>query len=108
MALFPVNDENFDTEVMYSPLPVLIDFYAVWCGPCKMLAPAVAALAEEYDGKVKVVKIDVDAAPAVAARFGISSIPTLVVMRAGEVTAATVGYRSKEELIALLQKGGAL
>ncbi len=102
MAEIILTKENFDSEVLKSDIPVLVDFWAVWCGPCRMLAPAVAEIAEEYDGTVKVGKIDVDAEPELANRFGIMSIPTILVFKNGEITGTSVGYCQKEKLIAML------
>ena len=102
MAELKLTKENFETEVLKSELPVLIDFWADWCGPCKMLAPTVAEIAEEYAGKVKVGKINVDEEPELAAAFRINSIPTVVLMRDGKVENLVVGYCPKERLTAML------
>lgn len=93
-----VNGKNFDQEVLQSDLPVLVDFYADWCGPCKMLSPVVHELAEKYREKVKMVKVNVDRAGALAASFGITSIPTLMYFRGGEAKGASVGLMGREEL----------
>lgn len=93
-----VNEQTFAQEVLQSDLPVLVDFYADWCGPCKMLSPVVHALAEKYRGKVKMVKVNVDQAGGLAASYGISSIPTLVYFRNGEAKGASVGLTGGEEL----------
>ena len=94
---------NFEEEVLQSELPVLVDFYADWCGPCKMLAPVVHEIAEENAGIIKVGKINVDEQMELAMRFQVSSIPMLVVFKDGQPVAKTVGYRSKEELNELLR-----
>ena len=103
MSEIVLTNQNFESEVMQSDIPVLVDFWAVWCGPCKMLAPIVAEIAQEYEGKVKVGKVNVDDEPALAGRFGISSIPTLILFKNGQQAAVSVGVRPKEELVRMLQ-----
>lgn len=103
MSEVVLTNQNFESEVMQSDIPVLVDFWAVWCGPCKMLSPIVSEIAEEYAGKVKVGKVNVDDEPALAGRFGISSIPTLILFKNGEQAAVSVGVRPKEELVKMLQ-----
>ena len=103
MAEIIVKEENFDKEVLLSKQPVLVDFWATWCGPCKMLAPIIAEIAEEKKGSVKVCKVNVDDARQLAIDYGVSSIPTVMVFRNGEIQATSVGYRPKEEIEALLQ-----
>ena len=93
---------NFEEEVLNSPLPVLVDFYADWCNPCKMMAPTVAKLAEAYEGKVKVGKINVDEQPELASKFGIMSIPTLVVMKNGKIVTQVSGARPKKVILEML------
>jgi len=100
----PVSTQNFDTEVIQSATPVLVDFWAPWCGPCKMIGPIVEELAGEYAGKVKVVKVNVDDNQDLAAKFGIRGIPTVMVFKDGQVAESFVGLRPKEDLAAALDK----
>ena len=97
-----VSDATFDSEVINSQVPVLVDFWADWCGPCKMLAPVVADLASEYGARVKVAKLDVDATPNIAGKFGVMSIPTLILFKQGEAVQRLVGYQPKSTLKAKL------
>lgn len=93
------NDNNFEQEVLKSDIPVLVDFYADWCGPCKMMAPVVEQIAAEFAGKVKVGKINVDESQKVAQKYNIMSIPTFLVFKNGEVTDTLVGAVSKDALV---------
>lgn len=102
MAEITVTNDNFQDEIMDSDLPVLLDFWASWCGPCKMIAPIVEEIAEEYDGVIKVGKINVDEEPFLSAQFGVVSIPTLVVIKDGRQVNSAVGYRTREDIIKLL------
>ena len=93
-----VSDATFDSEVLNSDLPVLVDFWAEWCGPCKMIAPVLKEIADEYAGKIKVCKVDVDANPEVPPKFGIRGIPTLIIFKGGNAEATKVGALSKTQL----------
>ena len=97
-----LNDTNFDNEVTTSDKPVLVDFGATWCGPCKILAPIVEKLADEFVGKLKVCKVDIDEAPTVTAKFGIRGVPTVLVFKNGEKTGQHVGVTNKETLLKML------
>ena len=103
MAEITVTSKNFEEEVLKSDIPVLLDFWAVWCGPCRMLSPIVSEIAEEMEGKIKVGKVNVDEEEELAAAFRVSSIPMLVVMKDGKVTNAAVGYMPKENVLDLLK-----
>ena len=103
MSVIDVNDSTFIAEVQNSDVPVLVDFFATWCGPCQMLAPTIHELAEESDGSFKVCKVDIDAAPGLVQQFRIMSVPTLVVMAGGKEVNRMVGGQSKEQLLAALR-----
>ena len=97
-----LNDSNFDAEIASSTVPVIVDFWAEWCGPCRMLGPVLDKLAEEKAGEVKVVKVNVDHAPELSAKYGVRSIPMLLFMKGGEVKETVVGVQSKDALLAKL------
>ncbi len=99
-----VNDENFDKEVLQSDIPVLVDFWAEWCGPCKVVGPTIEALASDYKGKIKVAKLDIDSSPEAAGRFGVRSIPTLIMFKDGQAQQAAVGVKPKGLLAELIEK----
>ena len=98
-----LSDANFDLEVLRSETPVLVDFTATWCGPCKMIAPLVEDIAAEYPGKYKVAKCDIDDCPDITKRYGVRSVPTVMVFRGGEKRGQNVGVTNKETLLKLLE-----
>ncbi len=102
MAELNITKENFENEVLKSDKPVLIDFWASWCGPCRMLSPVISEIAQEYDGKVKVCKVNVDEEMELAAAFQVASIPMLVVVKDGKVTNASVGVQPKAQIVSML------
>ncbi len=96
------NDGNFESEVLKSDVPVLVDFTATWCGPCKALAPIVDKIADDYQGKVRVGKLDIDDAPEMARKYGIRSVPTVLVFKGGQKTGQHVGLTTRDKLVQLL------
>lgn len=99
MALSHITEETFPKEVLEASEPVIVDFYADWCGPCKMLAPVIDELAKEYDGKIKFVKLNVDEASSIAAAYSVMSIPTVIRFENGKAAKKMVGFRSKDAVI---------
>lgn len=95
--------ENFEAEVLNSEIPVLVDFWATWCGPCQMLGPVVAEIAEEYAGKVKVGKVNVDEQMELAQKYKVNMIPQLFLFRSGEIVSGSVGFKTKEEVAEMLK-----
>ena len=94
-----LNKNNYEKEVEFSDRPVVIDFWAPWCAPCRMLAPIISQIAEEFEGKLKVAKLDIDEEPEIAAKFGIHSIPTVVLVKNGKAVASVIGFRSKSDIV---------
>lgn len=101
-SIVHVTDDSFEDEVLRSPDPVLVDYWADWCGPCKMIAPVLDEIASEYAGKIKVAKLNIDENPNTPPRYGIRGIPTLMLFREGEVEATKVGAVSKSQLTAFI------
>lgn len=102
--LLPVKDDTFQKEVLESTIPVLVDFSAVWCGPCKALAPTLETLAQEYNGKVKFVAVNIDDARATAMKFNIMSVPTVLVFKGGTVVGQLLGNRPRTDIVSMIDK----
>jgi thioredoxin 1 len=98
-----LNEANFELEVLRAPQPVLVDFYAPWCGPCRRLAPLLGELARDFDGRIKVVKVNVDEAPGLAADYAVTGVPTLMIFRGGQAIEVLVGLASPRHLLAKLE-----
>jgi thioredoxin 1 len=103
MSVVTITNDNFQNEVINSEKPVLVDFWASWCGPCRMVSPIVDEIAEESNGKYKVGKINVDEQPELAAQFNVMSIPTLIVFKGGTAVKTSVGVRSKADILSMLE-----
>ena len=97
-----VTDSNFEQEVLSSEIPVLLDYWAEWCGPCKMIAPILNDIADEYSGKIKIAKLNIDENPGTPAKFGVRGIPTLMIFKSGSIEATKVGAMSKSQLSAFI------
>lgn len=102
MSVLTIDSNNFEAEVLHSDLPVLVDFWATWCGPCRMMGPIVDEIAEEKAGALKVGKINVDEQPALASQFGVMSIPTLILFQNGKAVKQSVGLKPKGDILAML------
>ena len=103
-SLVQVNDNNFASEVLNSDLPVLVEFWATWCGPCRSISPIVEALAKEFSGRVKVTKLNVDESPATPSQYGVRGIPTLILFKSGKILDQIIGSVPKARLKALIEK----
>jgi len=103
MSIIEVTDGSFETDVIESKVPVLVDFWAEWCGPCKMIGPLLESIAEEYEGKITVAKMDVDSNQEMPAKYGVRGIPTLIIVNNGQVAATKVGALSKGQLTEFIE-----
>ncbi|MFQ3548813.1 MAG: thioredoxin [Armatimonadota bacterium] len=99
-----ITADRFDNEVINSDIPVMVDFWAEWCAPCKALIPTIDQLAEEYNGKIKIFKVNVQNEPSIASKFGVTSIPTLIIFKNGEIVDRMVGSQSKANLVTKIDK----
>lgn len=102
MSVITVNNENFEKEILESRMPVLLDFWATWCGPCRMMSPVIDEIAESMNTSIKVGKINIDECPELAEKYNVMSIPTFVILKDGVETSRTVGVQSKEEITKLI------
>jgi len=103
-GLLHVNDKNFSEEVLNADLPVLVDFWATWCGPCRSISPIIEELAKEFTGRVKVTKLNVDESPATPSQYGVRGIPTLIIFKGGKILDQIIGAVPKARLIAMIEK----
>ena len=103
MSTSPVTDDNFETEVLKADTPILVDFWAEWCGPCRALGPKLEEISSEMSGKVKVVKVNVDENPKAPAQYGVRGIPTMILFKAGENVAQLVGNVPKEDIVSMIE-----
>ena len=97
-----INQQNFETEVINSDMPVVIDFWAAWCGPCRMIAPTIDELEKEYQGRAKVGKVDIDSNPELASKYGVMTIPTIAIFKNGEVAEQVAGLKTKADLMSMI------
>ncbi len=104
MAVITLSDDIFEQEVLKSDVPVLVDFWAIWCTPCQMISPLVDALAEEFDGKIKVGKLNVDESSNMSSKYGVMSIPTIMIFKNGEPQRTLIGAQSKETIKAVIEE----
>lgn len=104
-SIIHVDDDTFDAEVISAKVPVLVDFFAEWCGPCKMVGPLLEQVVVEYAGRLKVVKVDVDKSPEAAQRYGVRGIPTMILFKDGTPEATKVGAMTKTQLVAFIESG---
>ena len=104
-SLLQVNDKNFASEVLHSDLPVLVEFWATWCGPCRSISPIVEGLAKEFSGRVKVTKLNVEESPATPSQYGVRGVPTLILFKGGKILDQIIGAVPKARLKALIEKG---
>ena len=104
-SLLQVNDKNFASEVLNSDLPVLVEFWATWCGPCRSISPIVEGLAKEFSGRVKVTKLNVEESPATPSQYGVRGVPTLILFKGGKILDQIIGAVPKARLKALIEKG---
>ncbi len=103
-GILEVSDSSFDAEVMQSEKPVMVDFWAPWCGPCRVIAPILEEVAKEMEGKVRVAKVNVDESPDIASNLGIRGIPTLILFKEGQIKGQMVGVNTKASIVSLIQK----